>query len=551
MLELCGKSVSKGIAIGKISFYSNKNKNIPKYEIDNADKELERYKNGLKLAKTHLQSLYNEACKRVSEKESIIFKTHIMILEDSKFVEMVEHYIKNKKWNVEFAVHSTASQLAEIFRQLDDDYLQQRYSDILDAANTLLEILRPKTKSYRENENEPIIIAASELLPSETIRFKKETLLGFITNNGSKNSHTAILARTMELPAVTHIAESLADFNGMTAIIDGQKGKIFIDPDNNTLALYKAQKKRYQRERLNLKRQLGLPSITKNGQYIRLSASLFDLDDIAAAENNDAEGIGFFRSEYVFANRKSSPSEEEQFEVYKTIIKPFNDSLTTICTANLDSEMKLSYLDLPNEKNPAMGYKGIRVLLSNPNLFKTQLRALYRASVYGKLRILLPTINSIDEVEYVKRTIKEVKSELRLQGIPYGNHIQLGAVIETPAAAIISDEISKMVDFVTIDTDSLTQYTLAIDRENRKLEYFYEPYHKSVLRLIQFVCQHVHNNQKTVAICGELASDTYMTPLLLALKVDELAIVPSKILSVKSVVRDTDTTDCSKILTKL
>ncbi len=549
MLELSGKSVSKGIAIGKISFFSN-HSNIPKYEIQDTQKELERYRNALALAKNYLRSLYDKACQQVSKKESVIFQTHIMILEDSKFVETVEHYIVKQKLNAEFAVHSTASQLAEIFRQLDDDYLQQRYSDILDASNTLLRILHPQNENLPEN-NEPVIIAAAELLPSEVINFKKETLLGFVTNNGSKNSHTSILARTLELPAITHISEPLAKYNGMMAILDGQKGKIFIQPDINTLALYEARQKRYRREHLNLKRQFGLPSVTKNKQYIRLSAAIGSLEDISFAEDNDAEGVGIFRSESVFVNRKFPPSEEEQLEVYKTVVKSFSNSFVTICTANLGTGKGIGYLELPNEKNPAMGYKGIRVSLSNPELFKTQLRALYRASVYGRLRILLPTINNTDEVEYVRRMIKEVKSELQLQGISYVNNVPLGILIETPAAAMITDDLTELCDFVMIDTNALTQSTLAIDHENIKLEYFYEPYHKAVLRLIRFVCRQAHNHHKTVSVCGELASDTYITPLLLSLKTDELAVAPSKILSVKAAVRDTDTSECPRILQKL
>ena len=547
MLELIGKSVSKGIAIGKIAFYSNNNQNVPQYEIEDPEKELERYEKAMTLAKAHLQTLYDEACRRVSKKESAIFRTHIMILEDSKFVDMVRHCITVKKWNTEFAVHSTASQLAEIFRQLEDDYLRQRYSDILDAANTLLEIMRPKARAYRNSRTEPVIMAASELLPSETLRFKKEMLLGFVTNNGSKNSHTAILARMMELPAVTHITESLAEFDGRIAVLDGQKGKLLIDPDNNTLALYKAQKSRCQREQQNLKRQLGLPCVTKNGRPVRLSAVLSDLEDIAAAENNEAQGIGLFRSEYAFINRKQPPSEEEQLEVYKTVIKPFHNTFTTICTANLSAGKGIGYLDLPQENNPAMGYKGIRVSLSNTELLKTQLSAIYRASAYGKVRIVLPMVNSVDEVEYVKRLTKEVKAALRLKGIACDSTVPLGVLIETPAAAVIADDLAKATDFLMIDTNSLTQTTLAMDRENPKLEYFYEPYHKAVLRLIRDVCR----VNKPVSICGELACDTYMTPLLLALGAAELAVVPSKLLAVKAVIRETDTDTDTKLLSKL
>ena len=549
MLELCGKSVSKGIAIGKIYFHSNIN-NVPKYEVENPEKELERYKKALVLAKENLMALYKSSLEQLGENESAIFKTHIMILQDSKFVENVKHCISVRKLNAEFAVHSTALKLADIFKQLDDEYLQQRYFDIIDAANTLIDTLRPKPKPTI-TENEPVIIAAPELLPSETVRFKKENLLGLVTNNGSKNSHAAILARTMELPAITHISENLADFDGMNAIIDGQNGKIFIQPDNNTLALYTARKNRQTREHLNLKRQLGLPSQTKNGQFIKLSANLSDINSLSDAENNDANGIGLFKTDFIFTNRKSPPSENEQFEIYKSVIKHFPDSSATFCMANLSCGKGIEYLDLPDETNFHMGYKGIRVLLSNPDIMKTQLKALFRASQYGNTAILFPTVNSVDEIDYIKRTIKEIKSNLRLKNIPFSNNVKIGVIIETPAAAIIADDIAKTVDFAAIDTHSLTQHTLAIDHENRKLEYFYEPYHKAVLRLIQLVCDSFHKNNKPVSIFGELACDTHVTPLLLALHADELAIVPSKLLAVKAAVRDIDTSDCSKILSKL
>ena len=548
MLELCGKSVSKGIAIGKIYFHSNIN-NVPKYEVENPEKELERYKKALVLAKENLMALYKSALEQLGENESAIFKTHIMILQDSKFVENVKHCISVRRLNAEFAVHSTALKLADIFKQLDDEYLQQRYFDIIDAANTLIEILRPKPKPVIKDE--PVIIAAPELLPSETVRFKKENLLGLVTNNGSKNSHAAILARTMELPAVTHISENLAGFDGMNAIIDGQNGKIFIEPDNNTLALYTARKNRQTREHLNLKRQLGLPSQTKNGQFVKLSANLSDINAISDAQINDADGIGLFKTDFLFTNRKSPPSETEQFEIYKSVIKNFSHSSVTFCMANLSCGKGIEYLDLPDETNFHMGYKGIRVLLSNPDIMKTQLSALFHASAYGNIRILFPTVNSIDEIDYVKRTIKEIKSKLRLKNIPFSNSIKTGIIIETPAAALIADDIAKVIDFAAIDTHSLTQHTLAIDHENRKLEYFYEPYHKSVLRLIKFICSSFHNNNKPVSIFGELACDPYVTPLFLALHADELAIVPSKLLAVKVAVRDTDTSDCSKILSKI
>lgn len=550
MIELYGCGVSNGIAIGKLSYYRNNDSNIPEYEVVDTNAELLRYRNGMKLAKKYLQKLYEAACERVSKSESVIFQTHIMILEDSKFVETVENCITKKKKNAEFAVHTAATTFANIFKKLDDEYLKSRYCDIIDAANTLLEILQNR-KTENQKNSEPVIIAADDLLPSETISFKKESLLGFVTNHGSKNSHSAILARTMGVPSVAQIEKPLAQYNGMTTIIDGHLGKIIINPDRNTIALYHAKKERYNKQQKLLKQQIGLESVTKNGQHITLSANIGLLEDIETAKDNDAENIGLFRSEFLFLRRNSYPNEDEQFEAYKTIIKAIKNQRAVIRTADINVDSGINYLDIPKEKNPAMGFRGIRISLSNNEFFKTQLRALYRASVYGRLCILLPMVDSIEEIEFVKRIIDKVKAELKAKGQSFSENVELGVMIETPAAAIISDEICKAVDFVSIGTNDLTQYTLAIDRSNQKLEYFYRPYHPAILKLIRFIAENAHKNGKRVSICGELASDTAMTETFLAMNIDELSMVPSKILKVKAKVRETDTTDCSDILAKI
>ena len=550
MLELYGRGVSNGIAIGKLSFYSNPQNNIPKYTVRDTETELKRYRQAVKMAKQHLQTLYDEACKHVTKNESVIFQTHIMILEDNKFVETVETCIENMHMNAEYAVKNTAEKLAEIFHSLEDDYLRQRYSDIIDAANTVLEILMPQKEEKLSDDNTPVIIAANELLPSETISFHHENLIGFVTNKGSKNSHTAILARTMGLPSVIQVKESLSSYDGMEAIIDGQNGRVIIAPDHKTLTQYKVKQKVYLKKQQKLKNQLGLPSVTKNGQKIILSATLSSLESIGNAKNNDAEGIGVFKTDYLFTNRSAPPTEEEQFEVYSTVLKSFSNSEVVICPANLNSENNINYLDIPKETNPAIGYRGVRVLLGNNEFFMTQLRALYRASQYGNLSILLPMVNNIEEIEYVRRTIADVKLELKSKGQKYSEDVKIGALINTPASAVISDDICRVSDFVAIGTSSLTQYTLAMDRENQKLEYFYEPYHKAVLRLIKFVCDNAHKKNKTVMVCGELASDVYMTPLFLAMGIDKLSVVPSKLLDVKSAVRDTDTTNAESIISK-
>lgn len=550
MLELYGKGVSDGIAIGKLAFYSNSSDNVPKYSVTDTTAELKRYKNAVKAAKRHLMSLYEEACKHLSKSESVIFQTHIMILEDSKFVETVESLILTKHLNAEFAVKDTAMKIAEIFRSMDDEYLQQRYTDIIDAANTVQEILRPKQKPL-SGDAEPVIVAASELLPSETISLKQRNLLGFVTTKGSRNSHTAILARTLGLPLVTQIKGSLSRYDGMEAIIDGQSGRVVISPDHNTVAHYRAKQKHYEQQQQYLRDQIGLPSVTKDGQAITLSSSIDTLDGVEAAKNSDAVGVGLFKTDYLFAKRAKPPTEQEQVAVYETLLRTFENQRIVIQLANLGSEKSIPYLDIPEEKNPAIGYKGIRVLLDNKELFMTQLRALFRASVNGNLAILLPMVNNIEEIDYVKRTIEEVKLALRAKRQKYSPNIALGTMIETPAAALIADEICRISDFVMIGTNALTQYTLAMDRENQKLEYFYEPYHKGVLRLIRYVCRMAHTYHKPVAVGGELASDTYMTKSFLAFEADELVVVPSKLLDVKAAVRAVDAADKEAFLQRL
>ena len=551
MLELYGKGVSNGIAIGRLSFYSKSTDNtIPKYSVSDTNAEYKRYKTAVKLAKQRLQFIYDEASKHVGKSESVIFQTHIMILEDSKFVENVESLILSKHLNAEFAVYDTALKIAEIFRSLDDEYLRQRYTDIIDAANTVLDILHPQ-KEPGSDDNVPVIIAASELLPSETISLNQNNLLGFITSKGSKNSHTAILARTLGLPLITQIKGSLSRFDGMEAIIDGGTGRVVINPDHNTLAHYKAKQRLYQDKLKNLKNQLGLPAVTKNGQVVRLMARIENIDGLEAARTSDTEGVGIFRTDYLFAKRSSPPTEEEQLSVYKTVLRAFEGKPVVIAAANLGSEKSISYLDIPEEKNPAIGYMGIRVLLENKELFMTQLRAIFRASVFGDLSILLPMVNNTEEIDYVKRTLEEVKLELKAKGQEHAEKIGLGVMIETPAAALISDEICRITDFVTIGTNSLTQYTLAMDRENQKLEYFYEPYHKAVLRLIKFVCRNAHANGKKISVIGELACDSHMTKTLLAMDADAFIITPSKVLDIKAAVRSCDTTDKETILSRI
>lgn len=551
MKELVGKGASGGIAIGKLYFYKKSILDIPDYEVDNIDLELKRYHDGMELAKAHLKEIYDNACEKVTKKESVIFQTHILILEDSKFVELVETAIKKRK-NAELAVYNASTKLANMFRNIDDDYFRARCNDIIDAANILMRILQNKTSAnVKFDANDHIIVAATDLLPSDTISFDEENLLGFVTNGGSQNSHTSILARTMGLPSVIQIHEPLGGFSGQTAIIDGQLGKVIVDPDINTMALYNAKRDRYVKQHMRLSAQVGLPSETKNKQYVRLSADIGRLEDIEKAKANDAEGVGLFRSELLFMNRESAPGEDEQFETYKTILRSFPEQNVTINTANCSSGKGMDYLDIPSEKNPALGFKGIRISLEKPEFFRTQLRALYKASTYGKLSILLPMISSMEEIDYVKREIEKIKNELRLKGEKFSEDVKLGVMVETPAAALISDKISKEVDFLTINTNNLIQYTLALDRENQKITDFYRPHHPAIKILIKMVIDNAHKCGKPVSVYGEIAADTASTKKLLALKADELVLRPSNLLKIKAKVRESDTSNIKEIMKEI
>ncbi len=548
MKELMGRGVSKGIAIGKLYFFKNSFIDVPDYEVDDVDLELDRYHKSMVLTKSHLTEIYDSALKKVTKDESVIFKTHIMILEDSKFVELVETAIHKHK-NAETAVYNAALKLSNMFKQIDDEYFRARCNDIIDASHILLHILQKKNESVGKIEqNEPVIVAAVDLFPSDTITFKDNTLLGLITNDGSQNSHTSILARTMGIPSVIQIHEPLAGYNGKSVIIDGQLGKVIIEPDVSTLALYKAKRDRYVKQEQRLKNQIGLPSETKYKQRIRLSAEIGRLEDIAKAKANDADGVGFFRSEMLFMSREKSPDENEQYETYSALLRAFPEQGVVICTVNGGSGKGMDYIDIPKEINPALGFKGIRISLENPEMFRTQLRALYRASVHGNLSILLPMISSMEEIEYVKREIEKVRHSLDLKGESYSNDVKLGVLIETPAAALISDQLCKSVDFVVVGTDNLTQYTLAMDRENQKLADFYRPYHIAIRRLIKFTIDNAHKYHKTAAISGQLACDTAATGYFIAFKADELVMTPQNILKIKAIVRETDVEDTDKIL---
>ena len=539
MTELTGKSASEGIAIGKICLLKSPSHDIPEYEVKDTEKELLRYRLSRDLAKEKLRSIHDKSLATLSEKESVIFQTHMMILEDSKFVELVEAQISEGK-NAEYAVYNAGDKLAKLFKGLDDEYFKARYTDIIDAANILLEIL---LKRDRRSEilslGYPVIIAADDIMPSDAVTISKDSILGFATNNGSVNSHASIIARTMSLPSLIQLHDLPGDCNGKTAIIDGQGGRFIIDPDINTLALYSAKRERFNKQQQRLMSQIGLRSETRNGVYVRLTADIGRLDLLESARRNDAEGIGLYRSEFLFTNRDKCPDESEQYETYKTIIKAFEGKPVVINTANVCSGRGVKYLDIPKENNPSMGFRGIRISLENRDFLRTQLSALLKAGAGTSMSILLPMITSVEEIDYVRRELESVKNRLQLNGEDFCEDIRLGAMIETPAAAIIADTISAKVDFLTIDTDTLIQYTLAMDKDNPKLEDFYRPHHPAVRRLLSYTIKAAKKNNAIISVCGGLAGDTAMTKFFIDLGVSELILPPSKILSIKALIRET------------
>lgn len=538
MIELNGCGASDGIAIGKICILKDKGQDVPKYEVENTELEIMRYRTCREAAKNKLQKVYDNALKRVTKKESVIFQTHMMILEDSKFVDLVEAQINEGK-NAEYAVYQAGEKLAKLFKSLDDEYFKARYTDIIDAANILLETLQHKDSSADlKKYGEPVIIAADDIMPSDAVTIDRSNVLGFATNKGSQSSHAAILARTMNLPSVIQLDDIPKDCDGKTAIIDGQHGRLIIDPDVNTLALYSAMRDRFTKQQQRLRRQIGLRSETKNGYYIKLTADIGRLDLMESATANDAEGVGLYRSEFLFTNRDKCPDEAEQYETYRTILRHFADKPVVICTANVASGKGVGYLDIPKEKNPSLGFRGIRISLENRDFLRTQLTALLRAGSSGSLSILLPMITSVEEIDYVRRELESVKNKLQLRGNDYCNDIRLGAMIETPAASIMADVISEKVDFITIDTDTLIQYTLAMDKDNPKLEDFYRPRHPAIMRLLTYTAERALRNGIPVSICGGLASDTTMTKFFIDIGISELILPPSKILAIKAVVRE-------------
>ena len=539
MITIEGKSVFGGVSIGKLMFYKRNEKVIRRTHVDDVDAEWKRFEEAKNTAIDQLKVLYNKAIEDVGEANAMIFEIHQMMLDDLDYLESIEGIIRTQSVNAEYAVSTTADNFAQMFASMDDAYMQGRAADVKDVSERVLDILCGVSNGTREM-TEPCIVAADDLAPSETVQLDKEKVLGFATMYGSSNSHTAILARTMNIPAVIGMGEALnPKYDGEMAIIDGFTGTLYVDPDEETLA--KMQEKRAkdleQKELLNQLK--GKENVTKSGQKINVYANIGNVSDLGAVLKNDAGGVGLFRSEFLYLENSTYPTEEQQFAAYKQVVESMAGKKVIIRTLDIGADKQVDYFNLAKEENPALGYRAIRICLTRPEIFKTQLRALYRASAYGQIAIMFPMIISVTEVQTIKKIIEEVKKELDEEKIPYKD-VELGIMIETPAAVMMSEELAQEVDFFSVGTNDLTQYTLAIDRQNPKLDNIYDSHHPAILKMLKMIVDNGHKGGCWVGICGELGADTTLTETFLSMGYDELSVSPSMILKVRQEIRSLD-----------
>lgn len=532
-----GKSIYKGIAIGRILFYQKGEQSVKRTRIEDTASEIGRYEAARQKAMEQLNALYEKAVKEVGEMNAAVFEVHAMMLEDDDYVDSIINIIETQQVNAEFAVATTGDNFAKMFADMDDDYFRARAADVKDISERLVNIL-----SGRENGGdigeEPVIIVADDLAPSETVQMDKEKLLAFVTEHGSANSHTAILARTMNIPALIGVQIREA-WNGRLAVVDGYSGTLYVDPEDEILSQMKARQEEDIRARELLSELKGKEDVTLDGKSIRLYANIGSVKDIASVLANDAAGIGLFRSEFLYLESSDYPDEETQFQTYKTVAENMAGKKVIVRTLDIGADKQADYFQIAHEENPAMGFRAIRICLERTEIFKTQLRALFRASAYGNIAIMYPMIISVDEVRRIKEIVAEVKRELDEQGIAYGE-VEQGIMIETPAAVMISDLLAEEVDFFSIGTNDLTQYTLAIDRQNSKLDSIYDSHHPAVLRMIRQTIENGHQHGCWVGICGELGADMSLTETFLDMGIDELSVSPSFVLPIRKKIREMD-----------
>ena len=535
-----GKSVFGGIAIGKISVYKKNEQQVKRVRTEDTKGELARYEAAKAAAVEQLQELYQKALKEVGEANAAIFEIHQIMLDDGDYNESVENIIETQKVNAEYAVAVTGDNFAQMFRAMDDDYMRERAADVKDISERVLSVLHGGQKR-KVVTDEPVIIVADDLAPSETVQLEKDMVLSFVTVHGSVNSHTAILARTMAIPALIGTEELPLDdtVDGKLAVVDGLNGKIYVEPDAQTLEEMKKRQQAEQEKKELLQLLKGKENVTLDGKKIMLYANIGNIKDLATVIQNDAGGIGLFRSEFIYLEKDQYPTEEEQFSIYKTAVETMAGKRVIIRTLDIGADKQCEYFGMDKEENPALGYRAIRICLTRPEIFKTQLRALFRASAYGNLAIMYPMITSLWEVKRIKEIVEEVKAELTAEQLEFGNP-QQGIMIETPAAVMMSGELAKEVDFFSIGTNDLTQYTLAIDRQNPKLDKFYDAHHPAVLSMIRMTVENAHKAGIWAGICGELGADTSLTKEFLAMGVDELSVSPGSILPIRKIILETD-----------
>lgn len=535
-----GKGVYGAAAVGKISYYKRSDAMVVREKTDDPQREKLRFKKAKERSLSQLEKLYEKALKEVGETNAQIFEIHKMMTEDDDYNESVINIIENQQVNAEYAVAVTADNFAQIFSSMDDEYMKARASDVRDISNRIIANLSGSEDTAADTDGK-YIICADDLTPSETVTLDKDRVLAFVTKYGSSNSHTAILARSMNIPAIIGAGEELSpDLDGKNAAVDGFNGKLYIDPDEKTLSELTAKQEAEKRKKALLQELKGKENITLDGTRINIFANIGGPRDIGAVLLNDAEGIGLFRSEFLYLESDKLPSEQVQFAAYKKVLESMAGKKVIIRTMDIGADKQIDYLGLDKEDNPALGYRAIRICLTEQDIFRTQLRALLRASVYGRLGIMFPMITSLEEVRKIKEILCDVKNELSAEGLKFSDNIEIGIMIETPAAAIISDKLAPEVDFFSVGTNDLTQYTLAVDRQNPKLEPFCNTHHEAILRLIEFAAKSAHSCGKWIGICGELGADTELTEKWLSMGIDELSVSPSFVLTVRDKVRKTD-----------
>jgi phosphotransferase system enzyme I (PtsI) len=538
MEKYTGKSIFKGIAIGKILFYQKGEQPVKRVKIEDTAEQIKRYEDARAKAAEQLQGLYEKALKEVGEANAAVFEVHQMMLEDDDYIDSVVNIIETQQVNAEFAVATTGDNFAKMFAEMEDDYFKARAADVKDISERMVNILSGN-ESGGAIGDEPVIVVAEDLAPSETVQMDKEKLLAFVTRLGSANSHTAILARTMNIPALIEV-DIKEEWNGKMAVVDGYTGTFYIDPDEETLKKMQEKKEEDIKARELLQELKGKEDITVDGKHIKLYANIGSVKDVTSVLANDAAGIGLFRSEFLYLEADNYPDEEAQFQAYKTVAENMAGKKVIVRTLDIGADKQVDYFNLDHEENPAMGYRAIRICLDRRDIFRTQLRALLRASAYGNIGIMYPMIISVDEVKEIKKIVESIKAELTEKGIEYGE-VEQGIMIETPAAVMISDLLAEEVDFFSIGTNDLTQYTLAIDRQNSKLDNIYDSHHPAVLRMIQKTIENGHKAGCWVGICGELGADMTLTETFLKMGIDELSVSPTFVLPIRKLIREMST----------